>query len=252
MNLIFLDTECTGTEAEDRIIQVAFKDSGGLYAVNELFKPPLPIKIEAMAVHHITEKMVEGKYPFQGSLAKDELEYLVKVGGIVVAHNAKFDLGMLLKEGTEVPKHICTLKVARYLDPEGRFSSHSLQYLRYALGLEVEGVAHDAYGDVLVLERLFERLLKKMEERAPNGSDPEAWALEKMMEISQLPSLLARCAFKKHKGKPWADVAKEDPDYLRWLLGEKRKENSPDDEDLVYTLQFYLEGNQSVSPGKSV
>ena len=37
-----------------------------------------------------------------------------------------------------------------------------MQYLRYFLDIEIEATAHDAMGDVLVLEKLFERLLAKI------------------------------------------------------------------------------------------
>ena len=55
---IFLDTETTGTGPDDRLCQIAFKPEDGP-AVCELFNPGKPISIDAMAVHHITEKMVQ-------------------------------------------------------------------------------------------------------------------------------------------------------------------------------------------------
>ena len=65
---IFLDTETTGTGPDDRLCQIAFKPEVG-QIVNGLFNPGMPISIDAMAVHHITNKMVEDKPPFQGSEA---------------------------------------------------------------------------------------------------------------------------------------------------------------------------------------
>ena len=55
---IFLDTETTGTGSEDRLCQIAFKPEGGP-AVCELINPGKPISIDAMAIHRITNKMVE-------------------------------------------------------------------------------------------------------------------------------------------------------------------------------------------------
>ncbi len=52
--LLFLDTETTGNEEHDRLCQVAYSD--GTTRHSALFKPPIPISIESMAVHHITEK----------------------------------------------------------------------------------------------------------------------------------------------------------------------------------------------------
>ena len=41
---IFLDTETTGTDEDDRLCQIAFKTEDGLI-VNELFNPGKPISI---------------------------------------------------------------------------------------------------------------------------------------------------------------------------------------------------------------
>jgi hypothetical protein len=63
---IFLDTETTGTGPDDRICQIAFKPEGGP-AVCETFNPGMPISIDAMSIHHITNRMVQGKPSFRGS-----------------------------------------------------------------------------------------------------------------------------------------------------------------------------------------
>lgn len=63
---IFLDTETTGTEKKDRLCQLAYKTETGKI-VNQLFKPPLPIAIEPMSIHHITNEMVENKPAFKDS-----------------------------------------------------------------------------------------------------------------------------------------------------------------------------------------
>lgn len=63
---IFLDTETTGTDADDRLRQITFKTESGLIA-NELFNPGKPISIEAMSIHHITNELVKDKPPFKNS-----------------------------------------------------------------------------------------------------------------------------------------------------------------------------------------
>jgi len=79
---IFLDTETTGTAEKNRLCQLAYKLETG-EVVDELFKPPLPIAIDAMCVHHITNEMVENKPAFKDSkdyqklvdLLNDDKEY---------------------------------------------------------------------------------------------------------------------------------------------------------------------------------
>lgn len=227
-NLLFLDTETTGIEGA-RLIQLAVKSSDGHSNFKMEFKPPVPITYEAMAVHHITEKMAS-KFP---SFKPSTAQWLngVLANGIVVAHNAEFDIGVLEREGVKVKDWICTKKVAQHVWPD--FDSHRLQYLRYRLGLEVEaGGAHDAMGDVLVLEAVFEEIMGQMlVTQNVNGHD-EAVAL--MQEWSVKPVLLHKFKFGKHFGKTFEQVAREDAGYLIWLAREG------DDEDKRYTAAHWL------------
>ena len=112
---IFLDAETTGTGPNDRLCQIAFKPEGGP-AVCETFNPGMPISIDAMSIHHITNRMVQGKPAFRGSDAHARLQSLVRNDdNVIVAHNAQFDVDMLNREGIYPPRVICTLKLARYL-----------------------------------------------------------------------------------------------------------------------------------------
>lgn len=224
---IFLDTETTGTGHQDRLCQLAYKlDTGEI--VNELFKPPLPIEIEAMSVHHITNEMVADKPAFKDSPEYQKLiDLLDDDNNILVAHNAKFDVDMLIKESIHPKKVICTLKLARHLDPNGVIPKYNLQYLRYFLGIKIQATAHDALGDILVLEKLFERLFARM------SKDMPADAIEdKMIEISSNPVLLNRMYFGKHKGELFRDIPM---DYLEWLSGKDDL-----DEDMRYTVEHYV------------
>jgi hypothetical protein len=67
----------------------------------------------------------------------------------------------------------------------------------------------------------------------------EEKALEAMIEISSRPILFTTIRFGKHKDKKIADVAREDPSYLRWLLTEKKKAPAGE-EDWIYTLEHHL------------
>jgi DNA polymerase III epsilon subunit-like protein len=227
-DLIFLDTETTGIDKEDRLLQVAYKYKGETY--NELFKPPLPIKLPAMAVHHVTEKMVADKPAFIDSPTHDHLKAIAPTS-ILVAHNAKYDLGMLEKEGIEFPRHICTYKLAKHLDT-GQYENHQMQYLRYFYGIEIEATAHDALGDILVLEQLFNIFSEQL-------------TLDEMEEITKQPVLFSKFTFGKYDfrkcGMTIADVVQtyDGRQYLAWLLNEKKK--SPEgEEDWIYTLNHYL------------
>lgn len=227
---LFLDTETTGNEEGDRLVQLAwYTDDGGF--VNEYFKPSIPIKYGAMAVHHITNSMVADKGAFVNSTEKTLLENLLKEYTIV-AHNADFDVEMLRKEGLKIDTYIDTLKLARkYIEAD----THQLQALRYQLDLKTDlvvkrEIAHDAEFDVALLRELYKHLVNRISEE--EGEDK----VEEILLASCQPSLIDVMAFGKHKGKAFEEIAKYHLDYLQWLWDQPGKR----EKDLEYTLRHYL------------
>jgi exodeoxyribonuclease X len=212
MRLVFLDTETTGIE-DGRLVELAFDGPNEDESWRGYFKPPVPISIEAMSVNHITEKMVEGAPVFATSnipeIVRDALD-----GNVMVAHNAPFDIGVLKREGVEVGEYIDTKRVAMRLLPD--LPSHSLQYLRYALGLEVEAEAHSAAGDVKVLKAVFGLLLGEAKRQMIVDDDGEA--IDWMRKQTHEPVILNLVPLGKHKGKAFEQVAKEDRGYLEWMM----------------------------------
>ena len=191
-----------------------------------------------MSITNITNKMLEGKEAFKESALKKDLVTRLADGGILVAHNAKFDCAILEAEGMSIPRRICTLRVARYLDPDNLIPEYNLPYLRYYLDLEVENAsAHDAVGDVKVLHALFNRLMSKMLEK---GTNEEA-VIASMVDISSRPVLFKLFNFGKYKDKKIEEVVKTDKNYLQWLLDRKMEEGGQD-EDWIHTLRYYLKG----------
>ena len=72
--IIFFDTETTGNTEKDFLCQLAYKDRNEIF--NEMYKPPVKIPPEASAVHHISNKMVEGKSSFKESADYTEIKKL--------------------------------------------------------------------------------------------------------------------------------------------------------------------------------
>ncbi|MFA5997943.1 MAG: exonuclease domain-containing protein [Candidatus Paceibacterota bacterium] len=237
MRIIFFDTETTGNGDKDRLCQLAVKERFvDEPLVNATYKPPVPISIESMAIHHITERMVAGRPAFQDAPEYGSVKDLFEnEETVAVAHNAAFDVAMFAREGIVPRRTICTYKLAYALDPDDAVPNYRLQYLRYLLDLDIEAEAHDAWGDVLVLEALFERLLEKMKER--HGT--EEAALEAMLAISARPMLFTTLRFGKYNGKKIEEVVRLDKSYLEWLLKEKEKDPTGE-ADWIYTLKHYL------------
>lgn len=242
---IILDTETTGTDEKDRIIQLGYIVLGAkeVEVHNEFCSSDIPISFEAMEVHGITQELIEGKQICQNTEAYKRLLELNTKDNYLIIHNAPFDIGMLEKEGFETQmKVIDTLRVARHILPDE--NAHRLQYFRYKmelykqeekeannLGIQVK--AHDAIGDVLVLKLLLSKLRKIVQETYPDENP-----VEKMLDLTNTPIIIKTFKFGKYKGKTLQEVAKSDSGYLRWML--KSMENL--DEDMRYSINLLLEG----------
>ena len=241
---IILDTETTGTDEEDRVIQLGYMVLGAkeIEVHNEFCSTDIPIKFGAMEVHGIIPSMLEGKPECIQTQAYKRLLDLNIPQNYLIIHNAPFDIKMLEKEGFETKmKVIDTLRVAKHVMPDEE--AHRLQYFRYkmelykeeqkeadALGIEVK--AHDAIGDVLVLKLFLSKLKKIVQKKFPNENP-----VEKMVDLTNTPILVTTFRFGKHKGKTLEEVAREDAGYLRWML----KSMDSLDDDLRYSINYYLE-----------
>ncbi|PHR54381.1 MAG: DNA polymerase III subunit epsilon [Arcobacter sp.] len=236
---ILFDTETTGNQDEDRIIQVGaiiVDAKGEVEVFDELCSTVLPIKIEAMAVHGITPDLIETKGVFTDTGFYKTLQSLNNQDNYLIAHNMPFDMGMMEKEGfVSQIRIIDTLRVAKHLLSEQK--SKALQYLRYGLELYKEEQAeadkynitikaHDAIGDVLVMKLLLSKLVALTQEQFP-GINP----MSKMEELTKTPIFIETFVFGKHKGKKISDVCQSDSGYINWM-----QKNMDLDVDMKYTL----------------
>ena len=240
---VLFDTETTGNQEEDRIIQIGamiIHSKDEIEVLDELCLAPVPISIEAMEVHNITPELIADKGLY------DETDFAMKVlqynhkENYLIAHNISFDLSMLEKEGFQNNYTLIdTLRCAKHLLPES--PNHRLQYLRYALELyQVEqaeaqklGItikAHDAIGDVLVMKLLLSKLVGLTQEKFA-GVNP----IQKLVELTQTPVMMKTFKFGKYKDREIAEVINEDRGYIQWM-----RANLDLDEDMKFTLDYYL------------
>ena len=240
---ILFDTETTGNQENDRIIQVGamiVHSKDEIEVLDELCLAPVPVSIEAMEVHNITPELIADKGLY------DETDFALKIlqynqeENFLIAHNIAFDLAMLEKEGFKNNYTLIdTLRCAKHLLPES--PNHRLQYLRYALGLyhneEEEaqrlGItikAHDAIGDVLVMKLLLSKLIRLTQ---TNFTDINP--MQKLAELTQTPVMIKTFKFGKYKDREISEIATEDRGYIQWM-----RANLDLDEDMRYTLDCYL------------
>ena len=241
---VLFDTETTGNQEEDRVIQfggMIVDQKGKVEAYDEFCSSDVEIKLEAMEVHNITPDLLIGKPSATQTTFYKRLEELNTNENYLIAHNIKFDMGMIEKEGfVNQYQIIDTLRCAKHLFPELPY--HRLQYIRYALELykieESEAAkhnitikAHDAIGDVLVMKLFLTKLVTRCREIYPDYNP-----IEKLVDLTKTPVMIKTFRFGKYRGREIAEVANEDPSYLNWM----RTSMTDLDEDMKYTLDKVL------------
>ncbi len=240
---VLFDTETTGNQEQDRIIQVGamiVHSKDNIEIFDELCSAPVPINIEAMEIHNITPDVIENQPSYaETTFSKKVLELNIK-DNYLIAHNISFDLGMIEKEGFKNNYTLIdTVRCAKHLLPDSPY--HRLQYLRYSLelykteqaeasklGITIK--AHDAIGDVLVMKLLLSKLVLLTQEKFP-GINP----MKKMAELTQIPVKMKIFKFGKYKGREKEEISKEDMGYIKWM-----RKNLDLDEDMMFTLNYYL------------
>lgn len=233
--LIFLDLETTGLEERDRMCELALilEDEKDFIASSSLCKSPKKISTEAMSLHHITNEMIKDAQPCEKTETYELLQEHNIEENIMIAHNIRFDLNMLEKEGFKVKAQIVdTLRCVKSLIPE--CEQFNLQFLRYELGLykdegkeaerlEFDVQAHRALSDALQVKLLCKTLL-------------EYATVAQLIEISSKPVLLSKLPFGKYSGRYLEEIVTIDPGYLNWMM-----ENIDNiDEDLAYSIMHYI------------
>ncbi len=165
-----VDVETTGGLGArgDRVTEVAIVhiDDGAIgRSFQTLVNPGRPIPPRIQGFTGITDGMVSVAPYFEG-IAEAVFEHLRD--RVFVAHNERFDWGMIRRElltaGCEIPdlERLCTVRLGRLLIP--RLRSYGLDSLTAHFRIRVEQ-RHRAFGDALATARLLLHLLKQAEAR---------------------------------------------------------------------------------------
>jgi DNA polymerase III epsilon subunit-like protein len=89
---VYLDTETTGLEIKDEIVEIAIIDKNGLILLDSLIKPKQPIPDSATAIHHISNEMVKDSPTFLDIWPQIQEFILNRPVGM---YNAEFDVRLL-------------------------------------------------------------------------------------------------------------------------------------------------------------
>ena len=276
---IFFDTETTGIEVEDQIIQIGAiitDTKGELYkksVYNELCSSKIPIKLQAMSTHGIRQVELEGKDSFDKTEFWHDLNELNSGDNYLIAHNIPFDLGMLEKHNFKNEYQLIdTLKCAMHLydvkvphvsaglgqedlieeeilDKNNNIvPNYKLQTFRYKLfSKEEESEEAKKYSvEVKAHDAIGDVLVLKMFLKALFFRAKEAYGLKnsevmsKLVELSSKPVKVKMFLFGKYRGITFDDVLQTDRGYLEWLLREQDKMGEKCDKNIKYTLMDLL------------
>lgn len=222
---VCLDCETTGLDPKsDQIIEVAlvkFTFSKTMESYETLIDPQCAISEISMAIHHITDAMVQGKPKIQEILPR---LFQIIDQHIVVGHGIKLDLNFLIAAAKRhhIPcpldstTSIDTLRLARLY---GESPTNSLEKLRQHFNIESEG-AHRAMSDVTVNINVFKHLSTSFK------------TIEQLLERLKKPILLKTMPLGKYKGRPFIEIPIE---YLLWAV------KADFDQDLVFSIRTELQ-----------
>lgn len=223
-SLLAADTETTGDQPEDQIVEAAMIEyrHGVARRWRSLITPRVPVKPEARAAHHLTDAELDDAPLLTAVLASYE-GWLPRERDdlVLVAHNVEFDHKFLSDAGFWLPeRHICTMVCARHLYEDA--PRHSLQVLRYYLGIEVspEGAPHRAMYDTEVCLALVRHMLLDH-------------SVDDLVTLTGKPVIQRICTLKKYKGRPWTEVP---ADYMQWIVRQTDFGN----QDAVNTARHHL------------
>lgn len=237
--LLTFDTETTSNKpASARVVQIAavanyLSDPEEDHViVNAICNPGVTCSPEASAVHGITEEMYKDKAPDIEEVRKVTdfiTEHQDRI--IIAGHNAlTFDVPIIWRVGqrdkVEVPIIDTYIAAYRTLPTQ---ASHKLGELTQALNLGSAEDAHDAMGDIIMVQNLIKFF-----------SDGLKMNWEQMAEWIGTPRVLKYCPFGKNKGKIFgrspnpAESKNYVPFYfIKWMC-ENFDDPSP---DLIATVR---------------
>ncbi len=185
---IAFDTETTGLDpALGKIVEIGavkFDRRGIVARYNVLINPEMPMPEEAGKVNGMTDEMLKDK-PLIAAVFPDFFDFIGM--GVLVAHNAPFDINYVNAELKRVGKPPLTNKVvdtrifAKEVFPG--LSSYALQDLAVQFGI-MALEAHRAEDDARVCMELFEQILSRFLKNNPE-------LVEKIRAETDAASLLA-------------------------------------------------------------
>jgi DNA polymerase-3 subunit epsilon len=225
--LVFFDLETTGINiSKDRIVEIAILKvfpNGKEESRTRRINPEMPIPPEATKIHGITDDDVKDCPPFK-AVAKS-LAALIEGCDLAGFNSNRFDIPLLVEEFLRADVEI-DLNRRKFVDVQTIFHKMEQRTLsaafRFYCNRELDN-AHSAESDT----KATYEVLKAQLDRYPDLQNDIKY-LSEFSSFNNNVDFAGRMIynerkeevinFGKYKGRPVADVLREDPSYYAWVM----------------------------------
>jgi len=238
-SIAFFDLEATGTNiSTDRIVEISIvkvHPDGGQEIYTKRVNPTIPIPLETSLIHGIYDKDIKTEKPFK-ELAR-EIHQFIGQSDLAGFNVLKYDIPLLVEEFLRAGIEF-DLDKRNLLDAQKIFFMMEKRNLsaayKFYCGRTLEN-AHSAEADTLATLEVFKAQIdryigEEMEDLQGNKVGIFENDMKKLHDLinEKMVDLAGRFVynsngeevfnFGKQKGKPIAQVLKEEPGYYDWMM----------------------------------
>lgn len=221
-----IDLETTGINiGSDRIVEIAIikiLPDGTRQVKRKLINPQMPIPKGSSDVHGITDEMVKDAPTFKQ--AANEIKQFIDNCDLAGYNSNRFDVPMLVEEFLRIGMEI-TIDGKRLVDVQRIFHMMEQRTLGAAYKFYCQKTLEGAHSAEVDASATWEVLEAQIERYPQLGTTIES--IVKATGEEDLVDFARRFIrengvevfnFGKHKGKPVAQVLKEEPQYYDWMM----------------------------------
>ena len=224
--IAFIDLETTGVNISvDRIVELAIvkiMPDGSRQVKRKLINPLMPIPASASAIHGITDDMVKDAPSFK-QVANEVKQFIdnCDMGGY---NSNRFDIPMLIEEFLRIGIAF-SVEGKKMVDVQKVFHMMEQRTLSAAYKFYCQKTLDDAHSAEADATATWEVLEAQIERYPQIGNTVES--IVKFTGEDDIVDFARRFVkekgievfnFGKHKGKPVAQVLKEEPQYYDWMM----------------------------------
>ncbi|MDR0954375.1 MAG: 3'-5' exonuclease [Rikenellaceae bacterium] len=226
--LIVFDLETTGVDpAKDRIVEISMikvMPDGSEEVKTRRLNPEMHIPEGASAVHHIYDEDVKDCPTFK-SISKS-LQAFIEGSDLAGFNSNKFDVPVLVEEFLRAGIDL-DLRKTRFVDVQNIFHRMEQRTLVAAYKFYCQKELDDAHSAEADTRATYE-VLKAQLDRYPEELQNDMAFLSEFSARNKDADFAGRIVyneagvecfnFGKHKGRPVAEVFREEPSYYTWMM----------------------------------